>query len=341
MWRDFVKKAQFEQYARNYGIGGAIAGGSLAALLSAIYYSRKSKRKQPFYSRFLKSLMMTGLGAVGGGLAGSGLGYMLASHIIYKRSVENARKRLLSENKPARYGRVMYVNFPDNKYTFDKNSRPGKILKTLFPKGAGIQHGALLVMDNDGGNAKIYELGGMFGDEVNGEAKEMLQKGISNNDKAMVEIGSDMLSGKYNPAYLQKYDLKDSLKGKDDSVIRKYIADYGKKNDMGDVAELYEGAKNVNINMIEPFLQELWKNYKGRYGILPGQLNCGTAARAAFDSVQGNLSHGLDMLYAGFPSDNAPSMSTKTTGHSYEVEKRETSRYFPRAFRYAFAPYQQ
>lgn len=109
-WKNFIKSAQVEEYSRNGKLIGALAGGGLAALMSALYYGKKSKKKQSFASRFLKGLAFTGIGAIGGGLAGMGLGRLIGNHIWFKRSLDAAQKRIVDENIPYRKGRVMYVN---------------------------------------------------------------------------------------------------------------------------------------------------------------------------------------------------------------------------------------
>lgn len=201
-------------------------------------------------------------------------------------------------------------------------------MSKILPKGAPIQHGALLVMDEDGGNAKIINVGGLSGDRAISKAKDLLRAGLNRRDDAdkngieLIRRGARIINEGKEPATMYYQELGNALKGKDDRDIARFMADYGKANDMGGLAELFEGKKGVNVSLVMPFMEELYKRCHGDYSVIPGAFNCGTSARGGFDSVQGGWSHFLDLLWGGFPSNNSPSLSSKTTAKSYDKEDR-------------------
>lgn len=306
-------------------MSGAVAGGALAALLSAIHYNkeRKNEKKQSFAKRFLKSLIWTGLGAAGGGILGSGLGRAIGNHVQYNRNLELAKKLIRDNGMKKRTGRVLYLNYPENTYS-------GKLLGFLskvFPNGVPVQHGALLTMDEDGGNAKIFQASALVGDQNKDFGHYVVGQGLELGDRNMIISGARGLSGEINRGLMQVSSLRNSLKGKTDSEIARILADYGKSNGMGDVVEISEGKRNVDINLPEVFAKIDTQTENGPsgsgYGFMPGRYNCGTAARRMYSTVNGRKDHILDLLWGGFPGDNAPSMATKTVGHSHALEKRE------------------
>lgn len=305
------------------GATGALTGGILAAVLSSVRDGKDNGKKKSFARRLLRGILWSGAGALGGGLAGLGIARMIGSQVRYSRNL-SAAKNIASRQGPSGKGRVLYLNFPENKF----EAEDGTALKKVFPEGVPVQHGALVTMNEDGSNARLFQIGGVgiFGEGDKGWGKFLVEKGLKDDDKDLVRIGSNLMSGKSAYANLSTGDLGDVLKGKSDEDIARTLADYGKRFNLGNIVEISEGKKGVDRRIPEEFMKFDARSFNESgmgYGVLPGGLNCGTSARRAFDTVNGNMSHLLDYLAGGLPSLNAPSIARKWVGKSHEVEGRE------------------
>ena len=80
----------------------------------------------------------------------------------------------------------------------------------------------------------------------------------------------------------------------------------------GDSITLYEGSRDIDIRKPQRyFLYNYLSALKpggGGYDAMPGGFNCGTAGREGVDAFQPDqTSHGLDMLWGGGGTANAPS----------------------------------
>ena len=329
-WAFFSKRAMSRGEMIG-GAAGALSGGLLAAVLSSISDGKQNGKKKSFAKRLLKGLLLSGAGALGGGLAGAGIARIIGNQSQYSKNLDEARN-IASKKGPAGKGRVLYVNFPNNKF----EAADGTFLKKMFPKGVPVQHGAVVTMDSDGSNARLFQIGGVgiFGRKDNGWGKFLVEKGLKEDDKDLVRVGSDLMSGKMSYADLTTGNLGDILKGKSDEDIARTLADFGKRFKLGDIAEISEGRKGVDRRIPEEFMKLDAKSFNRcgmGYEVLPGGLNCGTSARRAFDTVNGGMSHFLDYLSFGFPAQNAPSMARNWVGKSYGIEGREDT--IPKGFK--------
>lgn len=319
-----TKASQYESYDANGAVSGAIAGGALSAILSALYYGKKDKKKQSFAKRFLKSVLWTFAGAAGGGLAGAGIGRALRTHATYEKNLEDAKNKLQSDGIRPRNGRVFLVNYPDNKY---KGNEYG-IFRKIFPEGPPVQHSMIITTDKDGGNAKAFGAGIISGDSGKKWGEFLIRKGLRDKSQDLVMSGARILSGKIKRGGMYVYDIGDVLKGKSDNDIAKALADFGKMRSFGDKAEVYEGRKDVNVEIPEMFARIANRRVNGPegrgYEIMPGGYNCGTAARDMFNTVNGKWSHWADMAIGGMPNWNMPSFAKKTTASSHELEGRKS-----------------
>lgn len=329
-----LKTAQFKYYARNGGIAGAITGGGIAALLSLLHYSRNNKDKKTKNSRFkniLKSILWTALGAAGGGIAGAGLGAMIATHVRYKRALDAAIKKVKenraklsnwSNGAPVK-GRVMYANYPQNRFPI------GGWFQKIFGKDSvPIQHANMLVMNEDGSDAIMYSPSlNQNKTIVKRVGESFIEEGKRTNNKSLIEEGENLINGKIDRGSYDTIRFFNMMKGKSDGQIAKILADYGKNNDLGNEVVVYEGKKGVDRDIAEEFMNQAShiNHTDGNlgYGICPGFYNCGTASREGFDSVQDPISHWLDTLFGGFPSNNAPSLARKWGARSYDIEGRD------------------
>lgn len=331
-WHDFVKAAQPAAYGRTGGMAGMAAGTALAAILSYLHYSKQ--KKDSVLKRILKGLAWTGLGAASGGAFGYGIGKLYGSNAEFYKALESAKKK----NDHAKNlgvsdgnGRVLLVNFPRNmsdlndddlKYLLPSwvSQKNRARLRKILPKEVETQHAAILTMNNDGSNARLMGIGDSSPDESKSYFNEMAESGKLFRDDAMKRSGEDGLKNGLTRAEQRVVDFKDRLKGKSDDEIAKIIAGYGKVHGYGDEVDMYEGEKNVDIGLARQFWND--HNYIAHgsghtgYGISPGSYNCGTAARATFDSVQPFWSHLLDMAWGGRPVANMPAMAKKTHARS-------------------------
>lgn len=317
------KTAQYESYDRNGAIAGAVAGGALSAVLSSLYYGKKDKKKQSFAKRFLKGLLWTLAGSAGGGLAGAGIGRALRTHATYSKNLEDAKMKLRAAGVKPRKGRLLLVNYPDNKYKGDEY----KLVKKIFPDGAPVQHAVAVTMDEDGSNAKVFGAGLISGKLNEDWGRMLVGKGLKEQNNDMVISGARMLSGKINRGGLFVYGIGDILKGKGNDEIAKILADYGKKHDLGDKVEVFEGKRGIDVELPEMFARVANRRVNGPngrgYEFLPGGYNCGTLGRDMYNTVNGDWSHWKDMLIGGWPDQNMPSSARKFTASSHNLENRE------------------
>lgn len=333
-WSAFVKSAQMKDYTAKGGLTGALAGGALAAALSAMYYGKKNKKdekKQSMPGKVLKSLLWTALGAAGGGLAGAGIGRMIATHIKYRRALDEAKETVKERRrmygipeKGRKDGRVIYVNYPKNKFELKG------IYSKLFGKSVPIQHASLLVMNEDGSDAALYSPR-MNADQedVKRVGKSLIEDGKAENNVKLVEEGKNLLSEKIDRGTYDIHMFNNRLKGKSDEEIARILADYGHANDLGGEVRMYEGKKGIDRDLVEEFMEKAQRiaHIDGNpgYSIFPGGYNCGTASREGFDVAQDPKSHWRDMLFGGWPSNNAPSLAKETAAKYYKDEGREES----------------
>ena len=333
-WAAFSKSAQTKDYMTRGGLTGALAGGAIAAALSAMRYGKKKDKdgkKRSTAGKVLKSLLWTALGAVGGGIAGAGIGRMIATHIKYRRALDEAkdkvkdRRRTLGiPEKGRNNGRVLYVNYPQNKYELKG------IYSKIFGKSVPIQHASLLVMNEDGSDASLYSPR-MNDDEddVKRVGEQLVETGKRENDSKLVEEGKNILARKIDRGTYDIHMFNDRLKGKSDEEIARFLADYGHSHDLGGEVNMYEGKKGIDRDIVEEFMERAQRiaHIDGNpgYSIFPGGYNCGTASREGFDVVQDPSSHWRDMLFGGWPSNNAPSFAKQTAAKYYKDEGREES----------------
>lgn len=341
-WLAFSKAAHADLYTRNGGMYGAISGAALAAIISALKYGKGKKHKNgSVFNRIMKGLLWTGAGALGGGVLGAGIGRMIGSHVEYSRALKRAKEIVEERRKNGQYdrrGRVLLLNYPDNKMIIgDKElekglpnwvgEKPRAWLKKLFPRGLTIQHGAVITMDEDGGDARMFEVGDVPASWSNTLYKNKVQQGKNEGDEEKIRGGNYGLEQGNTWAELSETYLGDSLKGKTNQEIADMFAEYGLSDGEGGRARIYEGKKGVDLNLVHAFLEsyhDAANGYGGTgYTIIPGGYNCGTSARAAFDSVQSPWSHYLDMLCGGFPSNNMPFLATEAKSIKVPVKKKD------------------
>ena len=113
-WAFFSKRAMSRGEMIG-GAAGALSGGLLAAVLSSISDGKQNGKKKSFAKRLLKGLLLSGAGALGGGLAGAGIARIIGNQSQYSKNLDEARN-IASKKGPAGKGRVLYVNFPNNKF---------------------------------------------------------------------------------------------------------------------------------------------------------------------------------------------------------------------------------
>lgn len=334
-WSSFVKVGQTDMYTRNGGKYGAISGAAIAAIISAIKYGKgKKHQKESVFNRIMKGLLWTGAGALGGGLLGAGIGRLIGSHVEYSRSLKKA-KEILAERRnnghEDRIGRVLLVNFPKNKMLVGDHELEKGLPKWVGPKyrdwlkkhfndGITIQHAALITMDDDGGNARIFDVSDSSSKESGMRFAEKFVTGARGGDKDKELGGNYGLENDNTWAKLKEHYIGDAFKGKSNQQIADMLARYGAAEDYGGSVDLYEGRKGVNVDLVHAFIEARHDRANGYgstgYTIIPGGYNCGTSSREGFDSVQSPWSHFLDSICGGFPSQNMPMMANHVSSNN-------------------------